>query len=107
MVIQIPTLKPEEAEEFLKDLIEAVRSPNNQLKIDSNAITPIVHCVSSVGTLKPRTLTKTAGLILSEGAMDIIDGSIKTIGKRYVNKKCKELLADITRISREDEEEGT
>jgi hypothetical protein len=101
--VQITTLKPEEAEEFLKDLIDAVRSPNNKLKIDNNAIPAIVHCVSSIGTLKPRTLTKTAGLILSDGAMDIIDGSIKTIGKGYVDKKCKELQATITRISREDE----
>lgn len=104
--IEIKTLKLEEAEEFMKDLVEAVRSPGNQLKINNDVITSIVHCVSSVGTMKPRTLTKTAGLILSEGAMDIIDGLIKTIDKKYVNKKCKELRAVITRISKEDEEEG-
>jgi hypothetical protein len=105
-IIEIPTLKPEEAEEFLKDLVEAVRSPNNQPRIDSDAIAPIVHCVSSVGTTKPRTLTKTAGLILSQGAMDIIDGAIKMIDKRYVDRKCKELQEVITRISAEGEEES-
>ncbi len=104
--IEIPILKPEEAEEFLKDLVESVRPPDNQLKIDSDVITSIVSCVSSVGTMKPRTLTKTAGLILSEGAMDIIDGSIKTIDNRYVNEKCKILQPIIIKISREDEEES-
>lgn len=104
--VEISILKPEEAEEFLKDLVESVRSRDNQLKIDSDVITPIVSCVSSVGTMKPRTLAKTAGLILSEGAMDIIDGSIKTIDNRYVNEKCKILRPIIMRISGEDEEES-
>ncbi len=104
--IEIPVLKLEEAEEFLNDIVESARSPENQLKIDGNAISAIARCVSSVGTMKPRTLTKTAGLILSEGAMDIIDGSIERIDTRYINEKCKELRAIIMRISGEDEEES-
>lgn len=104
--ITIPILKPEEAEEFLQDLVESVRSPDNQLRIDGNVITAIVRCVSSVGTMKPRTLTKTTGLILSEGAMDIIDGSINSIDKRYVNEKFEILRTVISKISKEDEEEN-
>lgn len=104
--IVIPVLKPEEAEEFLQDLVESVKSTDKQLKIDSDVIASIVSCVSSVGTMKPRTLIKTAGLILSEGAMDIIDGSIKTIDNRYVNEKCKILQPIIEKISGEEEEES-
>ena len=101
--ITIPVLKPEEAEEFLHDLVESVKSTDNQLKIDGNVITAIVGCVSSIGTMKPRTLVKTAGLILSEGAMDIIDGSVSSIDKRYVKEKFEMLRPIISRISKEDE----
>jgi len=104
--IVIPTLKSEEAEEFLQDLVESVKPPDNKLRIDSTVIKAIVRCVSSVGTMKPRTLTKAAGLILSEGAMDIIDGLINSIDERYVNEKCEILRPVISKISKEDEEEN-
>jgi hypothetical protein len=104
--IAIPALQQREAEKFLQDLIESVKPTDGQPKIDDDIIPAIVQCVSSVGTIKPRTLTKTAGLILSEGAMDMIDGLISSVGKTYVDRKCEELMGTIVKISREDEQES-
>ncbi|MFP3880104.1 MAG: hypothetical protein ACLFVA_04030 [Dehalococcoidia bacterium] len=103
--IAIPALQPRDAEEFLRDLIESAHAASSPSRIDDDVIPAIVKCVSSTGSTKPRTLTKTAGLILSEGAMDIIDGLVGAIDKAYAHKKCEELMATIIKISREDEQE--
>ena len=102
--IMIPALEKHEAEEFLNDLIEKVRLPGAACRIMPEAVGALIERASTVGTLKPRLLTKTANLLFSEGAMDVSDGVIDSIDAGYIRDRFDELLPAIKGISAEEED---
>lgn len=103
-VIMIPILNQSGAEEFLSDLVEKVKLSGTDCKIHSNAVLALVACVSTVGTLKPRLITKTANLLFSEGAMDLEDGIIDSISASYVRDKFEQFRPTIENIDAEQED---
>ena len=102
--IMIPAFEKHEAEEFLNDLIGKACLSGVACRIKPEAVRALVECASTVGTLKPRLLTKTAKLLFSEGAMDVSDGVIDSISAEYVRGKFSELLPAIKNISAEQED---
>ena len=103
-VIMIPVLNQSGAKEFLNDLVEKVKLPGVDCKIHRDAIPALVECISTVGTLKPRLITKTANLLYSEGAMDLEDGAIDSISASYVRDKFKQFQSTIADIDAEQED---
>ncbi|MBI4330568.1 MAG: hypothetical protein HY673_04755 [Chloroflexi bacterium] len=103
-VIMIPVLDQGGAKDFLTDLVEQVKVPGTDCRIQQDAIASLVESVSTVGTLKPRLITKTASLLFSEGAMDIEDGLVDSIDAVYVCNKFKQSRSTIENIDAEQED---
>ncbi len=100
-VITIPSLDYTQASEFLNDLISSVKSPKTEQVIEKDVIPYIIRYVQDKGVMKARALIKVCSTVFSEGAMDLADGLISSISKKYVD----ELLSRLELIIDDKEDE--
>jgi len=103
-VIMISVLNESGAKDFLNDLVQKVKLPGADCRIDDDAIPALVECTLTVGTLKPRLITKTANLLFSEGAMDLEDGKIDSISASYILDKFKQFRSIVEDIDAQQED---
>ncbi len=103
-VIMIPVLDRTGAEEFLNDLLDKVKMPGAKSRMQHDVVGTLIERVSTVGTLKPRLISKTASLLFSEAAMDLDDGAIDSVSATYISDKFEQSLAIIANIAAEQEE---
>ena len=100
-VITIPALDDSQAIEFLNDLIDSAKTPKTEKVIEEDVIPYIVGYVQDKGVMKARALIKVCATVFSEGAMDLADGIINSINKKYV----QELLSRLKLVLDDKEEE--
>jgi len=102
-VFMIPVFDQKLAEEFLNDLIDQMKLPGDR-RIERNVIQMLIKCISMIGPLKPRLITKTASLLFSEAAMDLEDGEIDSLSVEYIADKFEQFRTTVSDIAAENED---
>jgi hypothetical protein len=92
--LSIPSLSPEQAVVFIRDIVAAASSDPKALFVTDEAIAAVVTFVEARSALTPRTLLKVMGHVANETLADLEDGVISEITPAYVTRIAGELPPD-------------